>query len=152
MDCVKGCDRPCWGKGREVNQLAQKSQGKSTAWPDLGYQSPPPHALTTTGLCSQQRESMERASVSWDSVLPSQVHPVFVKAISHPSSYPSCAANASLAPLDDALHCWAAAVLALRCSRGAGAGPQTTLWQVLWQPHQSEHRAVFMFCFLGQVF
>lgn len=48
-----------------------KSQGKSTAWPDLGYQSPPPNALTTTGPYSQQEESMGRAGVSWDSALPS---------------------------------------------------------------------------------
>lgn len=54
-----GMTDPARGKCREVNHLVSKSQGKSTAWPDLGFQSAPPNALATRGLHSQKEERGE---------------------------------------------------------------------------------------------
>lgn len=86
-DCVNGYDRPCWGKVQRGEPACPKSQGKSTAWPDLGYQSPPPNARITTGLYSQQEESVGRASVSWDSALPSL--PKHIPSLLRPSPIPA---------------------------------------------------------------
>lgn len=128
-DCTNGYDRPCCGKVQRGEPACPKSQGKSMAWPDLGYRPPPPNTPTTTGLYSQQEESVGRVSVSWDSALPSlPSQSIYRLRSGHlPSQLltqlcPKLQAGTTGPGLPLAV-----AALALQCPQGAGAGPQTTL-------------------------